>query len=124
MREGDRLINASLIGEDGTVLLFSDSGKVARFAARAARGMGRTAAGVRGMKFKNDSEHVVSMLALSESESQSPILIAADNGRGKRTNAAEFAIKGRGGQGGHRPAIKKQKQGRENCRRDFGRRRR
>lgn len=99
LREGDRLISASLIGDKDTVLLFSNSGKVARFASSAVRAMGRSAAGVRGMKFKNEGERIVSMLALPEEDAKTPILIAADNGRGKRTNAAQFAVKGRGGQG-------------------------
>ena len=96
--EGDRMINAALVGEGGTMLLFSNTGKVMRFAADSLRFMGRTARGVRGMKIK-ESEQIVSMLALSESEAQNSILVAADNGRGKRTSADEFPIKGRGGLG-------------------------
>ena len=98
--DGDRLINADLINNNGTVLLFSNLGKVLRFAADSLRILSRTARGVSSMNFKDgEPGQVVSMLALSESESHHPILIAADNGRGKRTNAAEFPIKGRRGYG-------------------------
>ncbi|MBE8158522.1 MAG: hypothetical protein HAW59_03925 [Betaproteobacteria bacterium] len=96
--EGDRMINAALVGGGGTVLLFSNTGKVIRFAADGLRSLGRTARGVRGMRIK-ESEQIVSMLAVSDSEEQNSILVAADNGRGKRTSAGEFPIKGRGGQG-------------------------
>ena len=99
--EDDRLINADLTGGDGTVLLFSNSGKATRFKAddSVLRPMGRAARGVRGMKFKNPGDHIVSMLALSEADETKSLLIAASNGRGKRTNAGEFSPKGRGGQG-------------------------
>ncbi|MGI9307555.1 MAG: DNA gyrase subunit A [Gammaproteobacteria bacterium] len=97
----DRLINADLIDDNGTILLFSNRGKVLRFAANTLRALGRTARGVSSMNFKeNEKGHIVSMLALSEEQAKShALLIAADNGRGKRTNAAEFPVKGRRGYG-------------------------
>ena len=95
---GDRVINTDIIGGDGSVLLFSNAGKVLRFPADKLRATGRTARGVRGIKIK-ESEEVVSMLAVSDAAAQESILVAAENGRGKRTSAAEFPTKGRGGQG-------------------------
>ena len=112
LNDGDRLINAALGGgggddalpvedrkDEGTVLLFSNVGKAVRFAAADLRAMGRTARGVRGMRLKEDQQ-LVSMLSLSVNEAKElAILVAADNGRGKRTSAEEFATKGRGVQG-------------------------
>ena len=99
LKEGDRVINAALADEGGTVLLFSNTGKVIRFSVdKNLREIGRAGRGVRGMKLK-ESEHVVSMLSVAESESHNSILIAADTGRGKRTSAVEFPTKGRGGMG-------------------------
>lgn len=100
--EGDRLINADLLASGGTVLLFSNRGKVLRFAADSLRPLSRTARGVSSINFRDDEKdgQVVSMLALSEEQAKSyAILIAADNGRGKRTSAAEFPVKGRRGYG-------------------------
>ena len=96
--EGDSLINASLIDEEGSVLMFTNKGKVCRFASNKLRSMGRAARGVRGMKI-NEDENIVSMLAIQKNEEEMSILVATNNGRGKRTNAKEFAIKGRGGKG-------------------------
>ena len=99
--DGDHVINADVIGDNGTILLFSNTAKVARFSVTELREIGRGARGVRGMMLKNKkTEQVVSMLTLSDEEAQTcSILVAANNGRGKRTGADEFAIKGRGGQG-------------------------
>ena len=98
--DDDRLINADVM-QGGTVLLFSNRGKVLRFAADALRPLSRTARGVASINFKDGEDgHVVSMLAVSDEEAKNrAILIAADNGRGKRTNAAEFPVKGRRGYG-------------------------
>lgn len=97
--DNDRLINAALTGDGDTLLLFSNVGKAVRFYAGDLRAMGRSTRGVRGMRLK-EGQQLVSMLALSvEAAEQNAILVAANNGRGKRTDADEFAIKGRGGQG-------------------------
>ena len=57
--------------------------------------MGRTAAGVRGMKLKA-TDYVVSVDAGRGDDS---LLIVADGGYAKRTLIAQFPKKGRGGQG-------------------------
>ena len=96
--EGDSVINAALMNGKGTVLLFSNTGKACRFDAEKVRSMGRTARGVRGMKV-DASERIVTMLAVPESEEGISVLVAAANGRGKRTIVRDFAVKGRGGKG-------------------------
>ena len=100
--KGDRLINADITAGDGTILLFSNTGKAARFSAdnSVLRPIGRSGRGVRGMKLKNpETEHIVTMLSLSPADDATSLLIAASSGRGKRTKAGEFSSKGRGGQG-------------------------
>ena len=96
--EGDSVINAALMEGKGTVLLFSNTGKACRFDAEKLRAMGRTARGVRGMKI-DSTERIVSMLAVPDSEKDTAILVATATGRGKRTSAGEFPVKGRGGKG-------------------------
>ncbi len=95
---GDRLINAAVIGEEGSVLLFSNAGKAMRFNLNTLRTLGRGARGVRGMRLPAE-HYIVSMLALAPEEQDSAILVATELGRGKRTLVSEFAVKGRGGQG-------------------------
>ena len=57
--------------------------------------MGRTAAGVRGMRLGTD-QCVISMIMI---EDEGSILTATEQGFGKRTPASEYPVKGRGGQG-------------------------
>ena len=57
--------------------------------------MGRTAAGVRGMRLKA-TDHVVSVDA---GRGDDALLIVSDAGYAKRTQIAQFPRKGRGGQG-------------------------
>ena len=104
--ESDYVINADLVKATGTILLFSNVGKAMRFASdnKTLRATGRVSRGVCGMRFKKDKdknnlEYIVSMLAIEKEDEEKAILIAADNGRGKRTKAASFPIKGRGGMG-------------------------
>jgi DNA gyrase subunit A len=58
--------------------------------------MGRTAAGVRGIRIKPD-DRVISLIALDSDDDI--ILFATENGYGKRTRVTEFSRQGRGGQG-------------------------
>ena len=59
------------------------------------RPMGRTAAGVRGMKMKAEDEVVSCDVARDDAA----ILIVTDAGYGKRTQLDKFNPQGRGGQG-------------------------
>jgi DNA gyrase subunit A len=57
--------------------------------------MGRTAAGVRGIRLPV-SEEVISLMIVDE---QGMVLTASQHGYGKRTLVEDFPIHGRGGQG-------------------------
>ena len=76
-------------------MLFSKSGKVVRFTEDKVRAMGRTAAGVRGIKLADDDQ-VVSLIVPSN---QGDILTVTQNGFGKRTELTEYPTKGRATQG-------------------------
>ena len=95
LREDDRLIGASITLGDQDVMLFARSGKAIRFAEADVRSMGRTAAGVRGLRLGGSDDEVI---ALSIPD-KSLMLIATENGYGKRTPLDEFPVQGRGGQG-------------------------
>ncbi|HSD99964.1 MAG TPA: DNA gyrase subunit A [Burkholderiales bacterium] len=94
--DGDHLIGVALTDGKQDAMLFSDAGKAVRFAEDEVRPMGRTAAGVRGMKLQK-GQSVVSLLTASD-ESLS-VLTATENGYGKRTPVPEYTRHGRGTQG-------------------------
>ncbi|MEO9332916.1 DNA gyrase subunit A [Ectopseudomonas guguanensis] len=95
LEEGDTLIAAAITDGAKEVMLFSDAGKVLRFAESKVRTMGRTARGVRGMRLGKD-QRLISMLI---PESGAQILTASERGFGKRTGLGKFPRRGRGGQG-------------------------
>jgi len=65
-----------------------------RFSEANVRTMGRTAAGVRGIKMP-ETDNVLSLIVVDDGD----ILTATRNGYGKRTHAEDYPAKGRGGQG-------------------------
>lgn len=76
-------------------MLIGASGKAIRFPQSDVRSMGRTAAGVRGLKLAGGEDAVIALIIVGEG----PVVIATQNGYGKLTNVDEFPRQGRGGQG-------------------------
>jgi len=95
LKEGDTLIAAAITDGAKEVMLFSDAGKVIRFAESAIRVMGRGARGIRGMRL-GKGQILISMLI---PEPAAQILTASARGFGKRTSLSKFPRRNRGGQG-------------------------
>lgn len=95
--EDDELVGVAKTNGEATIMLFSSSGKVTRFNEEDVRPMGRTAKGVRGIKLAEG--HSVISMVVADAEDESAVLVATENGYGKRTKLSEFPIKGRAGQG-------------------------
>ena len=95
LTENDKLIGVDITDGQQEVMLFTNAGKVIRFAEEEVRSMGRTARGVRGVKLKDD-QRVISLVVIHPGGS---ILTATENGYGKRTAIEEYRSTGRGGQG-------------------------
>lgn len=93
--EGDELIKTAITSGNCDVVLYSSSGKAARFNEDMVRQMGRTARGVRGIRLQ-DGHKVVDMIIPREG---GQILAVCEHGHGKRTAVTEFPVKGRGGMG-------------------------
>ena len=93
---GDFLIGASVTNGGNDIVLVSNGGKAVWFDESAVRSMGRNARGVRGMKLPEKQQVLSLLVAVSESES---VLVATENGYGKRTQLSEFRRSGRGTQG-------------------------
>jgi DNA gyrase subunit A len=96
LRDEDSLIGVQLTGGESDLMLFTSGGKGIRIDENDVRAMGRTAAGVRGIKIKPGDE-VISLIAVDSNDGQ--ILFATENGYGKRTRVEDFSVQGRGGQG-------------------------
>jgi DNA gyrase subunit A len=96
LRDEDSLIGVQLTDGKSDMMLFTSAGKGIRFAESDVRAMGRTAAGVRGIKTRGEDE-VISLIAVESDDGQ--ILFATENGYGKRTRIGDFSVQGRGGQG-------------------------
>jgi len=93
--EDDWLVGTAVTNGDCDIMLFSSEGKAVRFAESAVRAMGRTARGVKGINLA-DGHRLISLIV---PKAGSQILTVSENGYGKRTDTAEFPIKGRGTKG-------------------------
>lgn len=93
---GDYLIGAGVTNGEQDIVLVSDGGKAVWFDENDVRSMGRNARGVRGMKLTDNHQVLSLLIASSDSES---VLVATENGFGKRTVLSEFRRSGRGTQG-------------------------
>jgi len=87
-------------GKDDIVLV-TQLGQAIRFKESGVRAMGRTAAGVRGIKIKSEDDvigmGVVSPLLVKKKVME--LLVVSENGLGKRTKISEYKVQGRGGSG-------------------------
>ena len=93
--EGDRLVGVAITDGTRDVILCTSEGKAIRFAEDDVRAMGRTAAGVRGIRVPDG----VDVISLIIPDADGLILTASENGFGKLTSVEEFPVHGRGGQG-------------------------
>ena len=96
LNPSDELVEARIADGDEEVILASAGGYANRFNLKEVRSMGRTAAGVRGMRLRKD-DRVVSM-ALVKSE-ETTLLTVLESGFGKRTKVKEYRKTRRGSQG-------------------------
>ena len=77
------------------MIIGTHDGMLVRFNEEDIRAMGRTAAGVRGIKLR-EGDYVVDMEILEEGQE---ILVVTEKGYGKRTPESEYRLQSRGGVG-------------------------
>ena len=94
--DGDYLIGAEVTNGSNDIVLVSNGGKAVWFDEEDVRQMGRATRGVRGMKLAA-KQQVLSLL-IADDDKQT-VLVATENGYGKRTQLADFRHSGRGTQG-------------------------
>jgi len=95
LQDGDVMIGVALTRGTDEVVLATKNGQAIRFPEALVRSMGRTAAGVRGIRLRKNDE-VVDMVVVDEMAS---LLTVCENGYGKRTSFDEYRLQGRGGSG-------------------------
>lgn len=96
LNEGDTLGWARITRPDQDVIIVTELGQALRFNTELVRAMGRSAAGVNGIKLVG-KDRVTSMVVIEDPQSE--LLIVTANGYGKRTAFKEYNSKGRATQG-------------------------
>ncbi len=103
----DKLVSVAATSGTDHVVLFTKEGKVIKFSENDVRAMGRATTGVRGINLAK-SDEVISMEVLPSKETVQAdgrkkvfrqFLTISENGLGKRSDASEFPLQKRGGQG-------------------------
>jgi len=119
LKKGDALRKVSKTTGEDEIILVTKKGQSIRFKEKEIRPMGRSAAGVKGIRLKKGDEIVgMDVIKLKTelpfmeakvkkgTESSSPVksqndylLVVTENGYGKRTDLKEYRLQGRGGSG-------------------------
>ncbi|NCU41406.1 MAG: DNA gyrase subunit A [Candidatus Moranbacteria bacterium] len=85
------------LGSD-EIILTTLKGQSIRFSEKDVRSMGRTAAGVRGIRLRQGDE-VVGMNVTQKDQKEGELLVIAKKGYGKRSKLSQYKIQKRGGSG-------------------------
>jgi DNA gyrase subunit A len=96
LADDDRLVGARLTDGHMEILLGASSGLAVRFNESDVRGMGRAAAGVRGIDLPEGAE-VISLTAVRHADAQ--VIVVGERGYGKRTKVDDFRRTKRGAKG-------------------------
>lgn len=94
--EGDSLIGVKLTRGEDEVVMITRAGMSIRFHENALRDQGRATRGVRGISLKGKDDYVVTIEIVNADET---LLVAGQNGQGKRTEFSEYRVQNRGGSG-------------------------
>jgi len=115
LNEGDELVSALLVDEASDVLLVSRLGQSLRFTAddTSLRPMGRSTAGVHGMKFRDD-DTLLAAAVVARGKDADPegddaddaddvdgpfVFVVTEGGYAKRTAVSQYRVQGRNGYG-------------------------
>ncbi len=107
LEKGDLVKKVVKTSGQDDIILTTKQGIAIRFKEKDIRPMGRSAAGVKGIRLKKGDE-VIGMDVIENPKSQIPnskektkqyLLVVMENGYGKRTDIAQYKVQGRGGSG-------------------------
>ncbi len=95
LEPGDDLVEVRLTSGQNEIVLITKEGMSIRFIEDQVRSMGRNAAGVKGIEL----EKTDAVVACAIVEADATLLVAGENGIGKRTDFGEYRLQSRGGKG-------------------------
>ncbi len=95
LEEGNELIDSTLTSGDDDVILVTHEGISLRFSEQDTRPLGRSSQGVMGIR-PVEGDYVVGLAKVTEA---CTLLVASENGLGKRTAFEEYRKQSRGGKG-------------------------
>jgi len=101
LKDGDNLEWVKPSGGNDEIMLVTAGAQAIRFKEKNVRAMGRTAAGVRGIRLKG-KDVIVGMDVIDPSlisKNLLDLLVVSEHGFGKRTNLKSYKVQGRGGSG-------------------------
>jgi DNA gyrase subunit A len=96
LEEGDTLVGCVMTTGENEVVLVSAKGQAVRFVEADLRDQGRDTVGVTGMRFKYDGDYVK---AIEVCDAEARLLVAREDGIGKRTPFDDYRLISRGGTG-------------------------
>ncbi len=99
IREGDQLLEARLTDGNNEILIANRNGRAIRFNEQTVRAMGRSAAGVRGIRLDEDGEDAAIGMICVDPQEEISILVISANGNGKRSALDDYRVTNRGGKG-------------------------
>ncbi len=101
LKKGDLLRRVRKTTGQDEIILVTKKGQSIRFKEKEIRPMGRSAAGIRGIRLKRGDEVIgMDIVGVKHQQPQKEyLLVVMKNGFGKRTDLREYRLQGRGGSG-------------------------
>jgi len=99
INEGDSLLEAKLTNGNSEILMAIKSGRAIRFNETNVRPMGRSAAGVRGIRLADENDEMVGLICVDLEDKETTIMVVSEKGNGKRTELEDYRVTNRGGKG-------------------------
>ena len=99
IKENDEVIEVRLTDGKSDVIMANRNGRAIRFNESKVRTMGRTAAGVIGMRLDNDGQDRIIGMICGQTSDDVDILVVSEQGYGKRSALEDYRVTNRGGKG-------------------------
>jgi DNA gyrase subunit A len=96
LKKNDELVNAVEVDTNGDFVMASKKGNLLRTNLSKMRAMGRTAAGIIGMRLSDDEDEIIGADLVKENAT---LFVVTEFGFGKKIDYKNFMVKGRGGKG-------------------------
>lgn len=99
LKEADKLKFVKPTNGNDQIVIITSNGQSIRFEEKNVRSMGRTAAGVRGIRLKGD-DYVVGMdIVTSKDAAKNDLFVVTEKGYGKKSSLKYYKVQNRGGSG-------------------------